>query len=744
MTEQLAGPAQRVGELDPAAHAHHDVPDAVDARVRALLASYVVLAGAKLAPLGLHREMLMVPPEDRAVFGRRATVRIAWAVEALEEDPDAEMAVLGSAFVDQLIAAVRRRGTRRDLGAVGPSISPTSAAAALTAPVLNGTSELPRVVGQWHPVGRLTARVALRAGASVEERLVDSGLFDLATGAALSDDVAEACETATHLEQSAEDPAASAKRPGVAAARPVGELVPLMLGDLERRLAPDVERQREAADRTLKQELARIERYYDSLLNDPGGRGGEALSGEARRAVVAEHQRRRQEEIERHEVRATVHPVQLTRWLVPVQRAEWRLVGHDGSEGHAAVLVGERPLVGAGAWTIACPACGSTAPAGFIVCRHDHVACAACGTTCTVCTAGFCQEHGAAACHVDDQPVCHEHSRVCVSCRQLHCSAHEGTCADRGHAACTTCLSLCAHCHRVVCGRHATQTLSDAPRGARRLCAACVRYCEGGTSEIVGPDEVTHCATCARAVCERHQTTCAVDRKVHCSRHIRRTHRSRRLVCERDQASCVHEPNALFARDEVGQCATCEQTACAEHTGTCTACPPDGRRHCKAHLRSVRDLPGALACSAHVTTCHVDGASFSPNGTAECPVCAKRACATHRKPCASCGRAVCHADFGGHGMDRECTTCRRLAALADPDDRLIMAAIAAQGDGQPDAQGARGLGVKAWRGARDATHTVVELDLGWTRRLVLAVRHGMDRADVIMSHSILGSRRRTR
>jgi hypothetical protein len=151
-----------------------------------------------------------------------------------------------------------------------------------------------------------------------------------------------------------------------------------------------------------------------------------------------------------------------------------------------------------------------------------------------------------------------------------------------------------------------------------------------------------------------------------------------------------------------------------------------------------------MLCEEHATVCHIDGTVYSPDGTAECPVCGKRACAAHRKACSSCGRAICRADFGAQGHDRECATCRRLAPLVDPDSRLIAALIAVQDPAERRGGAVRGLGVRAWRSARDATHTIVETDLGWTRRMVLAIRHGADRAEVVISHSILGSRRRGR
>jgi hypothetical protein len=41
--------------------------------------------------------------------------------------------------------------------------------------------------------------------------------------------------------------------------------------------------------------------------------------------------------------------------------------------------------------------------------------------------------------------------------------------------------------------------------------------------------------------------------------------------------------------------------------------------------------------------------------------------------------------------------------------------------------------------SRDGSHHVVEVDTGWTRRVVFTVRHGDSKADTVVRHSILGS-----
>jgi hypothetical protein len=78
-----------------------------------------------------------------------------------------------------------------------------------------------------------------------------------------------------------------------------------------------------------------------------------------------------------------------------------------------------------------------------------------------------------------------------------------------------------------------------------------------------------------------------------------------------------------------------------------------------------------------------------------------------------------------------CGTCRQLAEVVDPSDAVVTASVTANGGEPPK--------VKSWKVARDATHEMAELDLGWSRRLVLAVRHGDNVPEAVVRHSLLGS-----
>ncbi len=684
-----------------------------DPRIRPLLERYCQLAGAKHAAISSDQSRITLPKDERQFFRDRASLRIAFSLAALERDRDAEIAVLGSPFLSQLIEAVRARGGRLSLGLITPvAPSPNGKGAELAIAVRDGTVKSSKTRVAVHPVGRLVVRVVLRAGAGVEEVVVESDVIDLSAGAKVSDEVAALFSDLESGRSRPGDPAAVTKRPVVPARQPA-DLLRLLLDHVREKSGDRVAERRKAAEQELAVELARLDKYFQSVLKDQS-------DVEAVEAITALAGRRRAEEVRRSQVKAVIHPLQLTEASVLVQRAEWQL---ESARGHRATFAAQRSLSGSAAWIFTCPQCGHP-PAALVVCRKDHCACDTCAHRCSVCAEDFCEAHGILECRVDGQPVCEDHVRTCVACRLQYCTAHEGVCAEDGHAACSACLGPCASCGKVVCNRHAEQ-------GRRRLCAACVRHCEGGDNELVGVDELAKCASCGKLVCSAHQAVCAVDGQVHCAQHLRRTETSRRLVCARHRATCTEESQILLASDEVAACASCGRLVCPTHSAECAV---DQKRHCLSHLKPLADDNGALACPEHGKRCHVDEKTFRVASVSACPVCGKDACAAHYAACTHCGRRVCTADL--NGPLKRCVTCSRLAVENEPPESVVAAAAVVK-KGNGGTQSPRG-----WRIARDHTHLVVELDLGWKQKAVFTLRHGQNEPETVVKHSLLGSKRR--
>jgi len=625
-----------------------------------LLERYCKLAKVKLIPRGADLYEMKLPLSERPHFAGRATVRVALSLEALERDPDAEMAVLGSPFLGALLEAIRTRAGRLSLGMLPlpktSGLGPGSAKSTdLTVPIRDGTARRRKSQLATHTVGRLLARIVLRAGAVVEEAVIESAVIDLATGARADDQVTAqfaALETRALAPADPGDVPAAVPVP----ARPPAEMLQLLLGDLREQSAVRVAARQAGAEQGVAAELERLDRYFASVLADK-------TDPDDVRTITALHERRRAEEMRRHQVMAIVHPLQLAEAQVLMQRVEWEI---RSTRGVRARFAAQRPIAGSATWILACPTCGRP-PAELVVCVHEegedqrgHCACESCATRCSVCASDFCADHGIANCRVDEQPACEQHARLCPSCRMAHCTAHEGVCADGEgvgeHPACSACLEACGSCGRTVCNRHAEQSRADAPKGSRRLCTACVRHCEGGTNEPVGVDEVAQCASCGRSVCTAHQAVCAVDGQIQCSGHVRRADGSGRVVCERHRAACVAEPEAVFASDEVSAC----------------------------------------------------------------PVCGKTACAQHQAACGYCGRQVCTADFVR--QSGRCATCTRLETAEPPAD--VVAALLATAPS----------GKRSWRMARDRTHVVLELNVGWRRRTVFTLPHGASEPDRVVTH----------
>src|SRR2546425_5067549 len=346
---------------------------------------------------------------------------------------------------------------------VAPSVAPP-------VPVRDGTARQSSVGLAAHPIGRLVARVVLRAGAAVEEAVVESDVFDLSTGTRSSDDVAGLFQD---LEARRAKPAAADVIPDAEQVPPrePEELLQLLIGNLREKSAERVAARHAAAEKEVATELDRLDRYFASILADKS-------DADAERTITALHERPRTEEVRRHQVKAIVHPLQLVEARVLVQRVEWEL---RSAHGRRAQLAAQRPLAGTAPWAVACPHCGNQ-PTELVVCKHEHCTCDACSMRCSVCAEDFCADHGIAACRIDEQPACEEHARVCQSCRMEHCSTHEGVCAEGDHPACSACLKACGSCGRLVCNRHAQQSRPDAPKGSRRVGTACGRYCEGRTN----------------------------------------------------------------------------------------------------------------------------------------------------------------------------------------------------------------------------------------------------------------------
>ena len=266
-----------------------DTDPLADARIRPLLERYCSLAGAEMLDLGPDLHELTLPPAERTHFRGRDSLRLAFSLDALALDPEAEIAVLGSPFLSQLIEAIRARAGRLSLGLIPPPVAADSQGAPTApgpdVPVRDGTAQRGTARLAAHPIGRLVARVVLRAGAAVEEAVLESDVFDLSTGTRIGDELAGMF---LDLEARRVRPA----QPGairdavLMPSRQPDELLQLLLGNLRDKSAERVTAQHAAAEGELATELERLDRYFASMIADKSDE-------EEARTITALHERRR-------------------------------------------------------------------------------------------------------------------------------------------------------------------------------------------------------------------------------------------------------------------------------------------------------------------------------------------------------------------------------------------------------------------------------------------------------------------
>src|SRR5213079_1813899 len=225
--------------------APRDADPLAGSALRPLLERYCKLAGVKQAALGPDHVELKLPPAERPFFRDRERVSVAFSLDALERDPEAEIAVLCSPFVSQVVEAIRARGAHLSLGLIASASSASSPlsrrergtggedlrergdeAVELPIPVRDGVAKPGATRLAVHPVGRLAARVVLRAGAGVEEAVVETDVYDLSAGAPAGADVAAAFRELEAGRLAPADPAAVTAAPVLA--REPGELLQLL------------------------------------------------------------------------------------------------------------------------------------------------------------------------------------------------------------------------------------------------------------------------------------------------------------------------------------------------------------------------------------------------------------------------------------------------------------------------------------------------------------------------------------
>lgn len=388
----------------------------------------------------------------------------------------------------------------------------------------------------------------------------------------------------------------------------------------------------------LHKTLSRLITYYEQQIgeiydaHDP--------SGEKRRGLEVDLQRKIAEEVENHRLRVRVTLVSYAVIQVPIAVADLTLTAY-GCETPVRVTFDRfdgsltRP---------ACYACGREVSA-ITLDRNGHVTCEACLHQCATCGDLLCDACGVDACPVCGAENCETCSQFCWSCGERACIDHISPCPVCGDMVCHACQTECAECGVRQCRSHLRLDAVDFSRGDSRLiCPTCAVRCPGCQQYT------THLGVCSASgqrFCEECLVTCSV-----CGRPVgpgfyERNPLTDAPVCQ----DCLpHCPTCGAVAFEERTCAVCGSVGCPACMATCQV---GGEPLCQEHALTLEGC-GHVMCESHLAKCHVGGEQVCPVCTKPCPICGDYYCAEHGAICELCGGIYCSQCVDESGV---CATC---------------------------------------------------------------------------------------
>jgi hypothetical protein len=395
----------------------------------------------------------------------------------------------------------------------------------------------------------------------------------------------------------------------------------------------------------LYQTLNRLTTYYGQQIeevyesHDP--------TGEKRRALELDLERKIAEEIENHRLRVQVTLYSYAIVQTPVAVAEIQL--SDGKR-QATVNVTRNRYTGS-LQRPACYACDREMEAVALD-RNGHVCCDNCIEQCGTCMEIVCAECGVVACPHCGKANCEACGAICWACGERACAEHVTRCPICGDSVCLACQSECAECGTLQCRSHLRADAVANEQGEHPLiCANCATRCPSCQQYSAQFDL---CAASGQRFCANCLIRCAS-----CGRMVGPGFYQRDGSGNPYCLDCLEEcPRCGQLTTEAIQCSQCGKEGCKQCMGTCDFCHTT---LCTDHL--VQQACQHRVCQQHVAQCHVDNAPVCPVCLEPCAICGRYHCEEHTEVCRRCGQLYCSKCVHWSGL---CNTCGSLEQDATP------------------------------------------------------------------------------
>lgn len=440
-----------------------------------------------------------------------------------------------------------------------------------------------------------------------------------------------------------------------------------------------------------------IEEVYDA--HDP--------TGEKRRSLEVDLERKLAEEVENHRLRVQVQLFSYAVLQVPVAVANLTL--SDGKRETSVQVLRNR--YDGSLHRPHCHVCQQEMTQ-VVLDRNGHLVCDTCFAQCNACQELLCTTCGVATCPVCGKGNCDTCGRLCWACGERACADHSSLCPICGDEVCHACQETCSHCGIRQCRSHLRVDQVKVTAGETAyICSECAVRCPGceqysaeiGACNASGQrfcqNCLVSCTTCQRVIGPGFYET--IDHKPYCH------------DCLVECPSCQRWALA------VQPCPQCQTGFCATCGAACAVCQ---ERYCPDHTHHYAGCDHVV-CTKHTVHCNQCQDELCPLCHVACAICEQYACDLHQDVCKQCGQLYCR-NCISKGL---CTTCTVLTtAPATDGDALDLAKEACSADPRV----AKIAPHYTWTRARNQRYTIY-LGRAPQRKDALIVATGENGADVL-------------
>ena len=399
--------------------------------VRSFVTSYLRAIGAGAQPLPTGALAVRWPPTHAARFGEATTIAFDPLVA---EASTAELCVVGSDLLDRIVADASGRGFHCVARVTAENEPPADDVLAANLKFPNARPSILAADRGLVPYLLFNFRVALVTDEKRE--LVKSVLLN-----------AKTLEVHTAADVFLQDSLTIPEERNVSGAN-LAASYGAACGALERAILRDVEPIRAKASAVLATELERINRFYDTSIQELyAGRAQAPL--ETEKVFRAERDRRVDEAGRKYAFNVTAKLVNARTILIPTTSLRLRLANERSSkdldlEFDAINLEANRP---------SCDSC-HTATDVVYLCSRGHVACDACDRTCSFCdhvVCSTCAGEVLSQCEACIRKACPDHTFQDEIGRKTYCPDHIHACAICGRMVGPPYVTACGLCGQSYC-----------------------------------------------------------------------------------------------------------------------------------------------------------------------------------------------------------------------------------------------------------------------------------------------------